>query len=179
LTSFTAAAGTRQFANLISVAPVTSWNLYDSIDTERHMLRPIDNPDGYTNASVIAAASTNFDSPNWHRFGGTADDNVHFQNSALLVSHDDMRAHHTLRCTSAQITPYADMCLCALPVCFTCRQPEVDALIDLDMPLSVFYFPNRAQSLTHWKTGTPPRYLHQMLIRILTGSNGRGAITNP
>ena len=49
------------------------------------MLRPSDNPDGYFNTSVIAQASTNFDSPAWHLFGGLADDNVHFQNAAHLA----------------------------------------------------------------------------------------------
>lgn len=58
MTSFVAAAGTNLYANLIAVAPVTSWTLYDSIYTERYMLRPQDNPEGYANTSVIAAAST-------------------------------------------------------------------------------------------------------------------------
>lgn len=134
MTSFTAAAGTDLYANLISVAPVTDWRLYDSVYTERYMLRPIDNPAGYDNTSVIHSASGAFDA-NWHLFGGTADDNVHFQNSALLV----------------------------------------DALINLDVPLSVFYFPNRAHSLLQWKTGAPPRYLYEMLLKLLTGSGGPSA----
>jgi len=56
---------------------------------------------------------------------------------------------------------------------------QVDALINLDMPLSVFYFPNRAHSLTQWKTGAPPRYLYERLTRLLTGTggpNGNGAM---
>ena len=47
------------------------------------------------------------------------------------------------------------------------------------MPLSVFYFPNRAHSLTQWKTGAPPRYLYERLTRLLTGTggpNGNGAM---
>ena len=132
LSSFVAAAGTGLYAHIVSVAPVTSWALYDSVYTERYMQRPVDNPHGYANSSVIAAASTNFDAQAWRLFGGTADDNVHFQNSALLV----------------------------------------DALINLDLPLSVFYYPNRAHSLLQWKTGAPPRYLYETLQLLFTGSNG-------
>ena len=69
-----AAQGTGLYEHLISVAPVTDWALYDSVYTERYMLRPIDNPIGYANSSVIAAASTRFDSEVWRLFGGTADD---------------------------------------------------------------------------------------------------------
>ena len=95
-------------------------------------LRPQDNPSGYANTSVIAAASTRFDADAWHLFSGTADDNVHNQNSLLLV----------------------------------------DALIDLDMPINAFFFPNRAHSLTQWKTGSPPKYLYERLVRLLTGTGG-------
>ena len=86
MTSFTAAAGSQLFNHLISVAPVTSWELYDSIYTERYMRTPVANRAGYDNSSVIQAASTQFDASAWKLFHGTADDNVHFQNSMLLVS---------------------------------------------------------------------------------------------
>jgi len=132
MSSFIAAAGSGIYNRLISVAPVTDWRLYDSVYTERYMLTPAENLDGYTKTSVIQAASTKFDADAWHLFGGTADDNVHFQHSALLV----------------------------------------DQLINLDMPVETFYFPNRAHSLTQWKTGQPPRYLYQRLMKLLTGSGG-------
>jgi dipeptidyl-peptidase 4 len=63
----------------ISLYPVTDWKYYDSIYTERYMRTPQENPEGYQQASLLAAAS---------RLGsslllvhGTADDNVHIQNS--------------------------------------------------------------------------------------------------
>jgi dipeptidyl-peptidase-4 len=121
MTSFVAAAGTNLYANLIAVAPVTSWTLYDSIYTERYMLRPQDNPDGYANTSVIAAASTNFDADAWHLFSGTADDNVHWQNSALLVRRGTQMPQprdttvHTLKVSAARSADCAfSSCLCVL-----------------------------------------------------------------
>ena len=66
LTSLTASAGSGAFHNIITVAPVTSWALYDSVYTERYMLRPVDNPNGYQQTSVIAQASPQFDADSWH-----------------------------------------------------------------------------------------------------------------
>lgn len=67
----------------IAGAPPTDWREYDSIYTERYMSTPQDNPDGYDAASVITAAK------NLHGrlrlLHGTADDNVHFQNTIRLV----------------------------------------------------------------------------------------------
>ena len=70
------------FSTAIAVAPVTHWGFYDSIYTERFMRRPQDNPSGYNDNSPI----------NWvkHLKGnlllchGTADDNVHVQNTYEL-----------------------------------------------------------------------------------------------
>lgn len=60
-------------------APVTDWRDYDSIYTERLMLMPQNNPDGYR------AASPRFDAKDLHGnlllIHGTTDDNVHVQNS--------------------------------------------------------------------------------------------------
>ena len=72
-----------RFACGISGAPVTDWHLYDSIYTERYMGLPKDNPKGYADSSMPAAAA------NLHGslllIHGTADDNVHLQNSVQMV----------------------------------------------------------------------------------------------
>ncbi|MFO0850494.1 MAG: DPP IV N-terminal domain-containing protein [Gemmataceae bacterium] len=71
------------FSAGISGAPPTDWKLYDSIYTERYMLTPQENKDGYAKTSVVAAAG------NLHGklllLHGLVDDNVHFQNTAQLV----------------------------------------------------------------------------------------------
>ena len=38
----------------ISLAPVTSWELYDTGYTERYMRQPMENRDGYISGSVIS-----------------------------------------------------------------------------------------------------------------------------
>jgi len=68
----------------VSVAPVTSWLLYDSIYTERYMGHPSDNVEGYNN-SVINGIE-NLRTKSWMLNHGVADDNVHFQHSMLLTS---------------------------------------------------------------------------------------------
>uniref|UniRef100_A0A182PPN8 Venom dipeptidyl peptidase 4 n=1 Tax=Anopheles epiroticus TaxID=199890 RepID=A0A182PPN8_9DIPT len=68
----------------ISVAPVTSWMFYDSIYTERYMGRPTDNGAGYDRSDI----SSFTDELKNHLFlliHGTADDNVHFQQSMVFV----------------------------------------------------------------------------------------------
>jgi len=67
----------------MSVAPVTSWRLYDSIYTERYMNLPALNPGGYINASISNV--TAFDNVNYLLAHGSGDDNVHFANSAHLL----------------------------------------------------------------------------------------------
>jgi dipeptidyl-peptidase-4 len=71
------------FAAGIAGAPVTDWRNYDTIYTERYMNTPQENPDGYRNTSVVAAAR------NLHGrlliMHGLLDDNVHVQNSVQLV----------------------------------------------------------------------------------------------
>ncbi len=67
----------------ISVAPVTSWRYYDTIYTERYMGLPQNNAKGYDDNSPI-----NFCDELEGKFlliHGTADDNVHFQNSVELM----------------------------------------------------------------------------------------------
>ncbi len=64
------------------MAPVTIWKFYDSIYTERYMRTPQENNAGYEDNSPI-----NFADRLKGKFlliHGTADDNVHFQNSVLF-----------------------------------------------------------------------------------------------
>ena len=77
------------FSYGMAVAPVTDWAFYDSIYTERWMHTPQNNPGGYANASVsnttALAQNTRF-----LVMHGTADDNVHFQNSLTLLDKLDV-----------------------------------------------------------------------------------------
>ncbi|KAI0685597.1 dipeptidyl aminopeptidase [Cytidiella melzeri] len=68
---------------VMAVAPVTSWRLYDSIYTERYMDLPAVNPDGYVTASISNV--TGFHNVDFAFAHGSADDNVHFANSAHLL----------------------------------------------------------------------------------------------
>ncbi len=71
------------FAAGIAGAPVTDWSLYDSIYTERYMLTPKENPQGYAKTSVVKAAK------DLHGklllVHGLMDDNVHVQNTMRFV----------------------------------------------------------------------------------------------
>lgn len=75
--------GADVFKTAISVAPVTHWQFYDSIYTERYMRRPVDNPKGYEASAPINMADKL--KGRYLLVHGTADDNVHFQNSARLA----------------------------------------------------------------------------------------------
>lgn len=63
----------------IAVAPVTNWRYYDSVYTERFMRTPQENPSGYDDNSPTTYA--NLLKGKFLLIHGTADDNVHFQNS--------------------------------------------------------------------------------------------------
>ncbi|MFQ5689163.1 MAG: DPP IV N-terminal domain-containing protein [Gemmatimonadota bacterium] len=67
----------------ISVAPVTYWGLYDTIYTERYMRTPDENLEGYRKGSPLTHAAE-LESP-LLIVHGTGDDNVHFQNTLLMV----------------------------------------------------------------------------------------------
>ncbi|MEZ4859445.1 MAG: S9 family peptidase [Flavobacteriaceae bacterium] len=71
------------FAMAIAVAPVTSWRFYDTVYTERYMTTPQENPSGYDNNSPI----THVDKlkGDFLLVHGSADDNVHFQNTMRLT----------------------------------------------------------------------------------------------
>lgn len=66
----------------VSIAPVTDWRYYDAIYTERYMRTPIGNPVGYDKGSPVELAEK-FNG-NLLLIHGTADDNVHYQNSLEL-----------------------------------------------------------------------------------------------
>ncbi|XP_050439500.1 venom dipeptidyl peptidase 4-like [Adelges cooleyi] len=69
----------------LSVAPVTDWMYYDTIYTERFMGLFEDNFEGYRNSSLIYNAK-NMKGKDYMLIHGTLDDNVHFQNTAMLSS---------------------------------------------------------------------------------------------
>jgi len=75
------------FKTAVAVAPVTDWRYYDTVYTERYMGLPTaeDNLEGYQSTSVMSKAK-NFAGKNFLLIHGTADDNVHFQNSAQLAA---------------------------------------------------------------------------------------------
>lgn len=75
--------GADVFKMAIAVAPVTNWKFYDSIYTERYMQTPAENS-GYDENSPI----THVDKlrGKYLLIHGTADDNVHFQNTVEMVS---------------------------------------------------------------------------------------------
>lgn len=72
------------FACGISVAPVTSWLLYDSAYTERYMGLPESNKQSYFKSDLMHLAN-NFKGKKYLLIHGTADDNVHVQNSMTLI----------------------------------------------------------------------------------------------
>lgn len=71
--------GADVFKTGIAVAPVTNWRYYDSVYTERFLLTPQENPAGYDENSPTTYA--NLLKGKFLLIHGTADDNVHFQNS--------------------------------------------------------------------------------------------------
>ncbi|GAC1418717.1 MAG: S9 family peptidase [Flavisolibacter sp.] len=75
--------GADVFKAAVSVAPVTSWRFYDNIYTERYMRTPKENAHGYDDNSPINF--TNLIKGKFLLIHGTADDNVHFQNSVEMI----------------------------------------------------------------------------------------------
>ena len=76
--------GADVFKMAIAVAPVTNWKYYDSIYTERYLRTPQENNAGYEENSPI-----NFVDKLKGKYliiHGTADDNVHFQNSVDMIA---------------------------------------------------------------------------------------------
>ncbi|XP_044044236.1 dipeptidyl peptidase 4-like isoform X2 [Siniperca chuatsi] len=83
VTSMALGSGSGVFKCGMAVAPVSKWEYYDSIYTERYMMEPSENSPAYTNSTVTARAK-NFHSVQYLLVHGTADDNVHFQQAAEI-----------------------------------------------------------------------------------------------
>jgi dipeptidyl-peptidase-4 len=80
------------FTHGIANSSVTDWHFYDTHYTERFMDTPKENPEGYKITSVMTYA-------NKYQGGlrivhGTSDDNVHMQNSLMLINAlQDLKKH--------------------------------------------------------------------------------------
>lgn len=77
----------------VAIAPPTNWKYYDSVYTERFMRTPKENPSGYAENPISRASKLHGKLLLCH---GTADDNVHPQNSyeyaeALVQADKDFR----------------------------------------------------------------------------------------
>ena len=84
MSSLAITKGAGVFTAAVAVAPVTSWRFYDNIYTERYMRTPQENAKGYDENSPL-----NFTDKIKGKYliiHGLADDNVHFQNSAQMIS---------------------------------------------------------------------------------------------
>ncbi len=76
--------GADYFKTAIAVAPVTNWRYYDNVYTERFMRTPQENASGYDENSPINHVEKM--KGNYLLIHGTADDNVHYQNSMDLIT---------------------------------------------------------------------------------------------
>ena len=83
MTSLCMTKGKGIFKAGIAVAPVTNWRFYDTIYTERYLKTPQENEDGYDKNSPINFAKDL--KGKYLLVHGTADDNVHVQNSYEMV----------------------------------------------------------------------------------------------
>ena len=75
--------GNDVFKMAIAVAPVTNWRFYDTVYTERYMQTPQENASGYDDNSPINHVDKLKGS--YLLIHGSADDNVHLQNTMLMV----------------------------------------------------------------------------------------------
>lgn len=83
MSSLAITKGADVFKAAVAVAPVTSWRFYDNIYTERYMRTPKENQKGYDENAPVNF--TNRIKGRYLLIHGTADDNVHFQNSVEMV----------------------------------------------------------------------------------------------
>ena len=79
LSSLCITRGHEYFKTAIAVAPVTNWRMYDNVYTERYMRTPQENAEGYDKNSPVNFADKL--EGNFLLIHGSADDNVHLQNS--------------------------------------------------------------------------------------------------
>ena len=81
-----ACKGDGLFKAAVAVAPVTSWRYYDTIYSELYNGLPQENPAGYNeNAPLMLAPLLRDDRTRLLLIHGTADDNVHFQNTVEMA----------------------------------------------------------------------------------------------
>ena len=83
MTLMSMTTGEKVFKAGIAVAPVTDWHFYDSSYTERFMRRPQENFKGYDLSSALQRADKL--EGRLLLVHGTADDNVHTQNTMLYI----------------------------------------------------------------------------------------------
>ena len=83
MTALCMTKGADYFKTGVAVAPVTNWRYYDNIYTERYMGLPKDNASGYDDNSPVKHVKKL--KGKFLLVHGTADDNVHFQNSMMLA----------------------------------------------------------------------------------------------
>lgn len=84
MSSLAITKGADYFNTAVAVAPVTNWRYYDNIYTERFMQKPQDNPNGYDDNSPINHVEKL--KGNYLLVHGSADDNVHYQNSMDMIT---------------------------------------------------------------------------------------------
>ena len=84
LSSLCITKGWQYFHSAIAVAPVTNWRYYDNIYTERFMQLPQENAAGYDENSPINYVDRLHGK--YLLIAGTADDNVHYQNTAEMTA---------------------------------------------------------------------------------------------
>lgn len=83
MASLAISKGADVFKSTIAVAPVTNWRFYDNIYTERYMRTPQENGKNYDDNSPINYVEKI--KGNYLIIHGTADDNVHFQNTVEML----------------------------------------------------------------------------------------------
>ena len=84
MTSLCMTKGADFYSTGVAVAPVTNWKYYDSIYTERFLRTPQENSGGYENNSPINFVESL--KGKYLLVHGSADDNVHYQNSMDMIS---------------------------------------------------------------------------------------------
>ena len=84
MSSLAITKGADIFSLAIAVAPVTNWRYYDNIYTERYMQTPQENASGYDENSPINHVEKL--KGDYLLIHGSADDNVHVQNTYEMVS---------------------------------------------------------------------------------------------
>ncbi|MDZ7268756.1 MAG: DPP IV N-terminal domain-containing protein [candidate division KSB1 bacterium] len=83
MSAFCLLKGNEVFKAAVSVAPVTDWRNYDTIYTERYMLTPAQNPEGYERSAPLKYAGNL--TGKLLLVHGANDDNVHLANTLQLA----------------------------------------------------------------------------------------------